>query len=102
MNFDACQDVNGMKAFADSMFTVLREKGIKNLVIDVRYNGGGNSNVGDVISFKLPNSRLAVNVSHKRFWLPGADDNDIHGVIPDIICPQDEALNAALECIKVN
>lgn len=200
MNFDACQDVNGMKAFADSMFTTLRKQGIKNLVIDVRYNGGGNSNVGDmllayiapkpfaqygktlvkvtpttialtgnryekpdtrvipedvssrhqplpeaqrfngnvylltshttfssassfawafkeagcgivigeetggmsvhygdVINFKLLNSGLAVNVSHKRFWLPGADENNIHGVLPDIICPQDEALNAALK-----
>lgn len=204
MNFDACMDVNGMQAFADSMFTTLRQHDIKDLIIDVRYNGGGNSNVGDVllkyiaqksfaqygktlvkvtpktialtgnryekpdthiipenpasrkeplpesqrfngnvyllishttfssassfawafqeagcgtvigeetggmsvhygdvISFKLPNSGLAVNVSHKRFWLPGADENDIHGVIPDIICPQDEALDTALKSIDV-
>lgn len=203
MNFDACMDVNGMQVFADSMFTTLRQQGIKNLIIDVRYNGGGNSNVGDVIlkyiapkpfaqygktlvkvtpttialtgnrydkpgtflypedpascheplpeaqrfdgkvflltshttfssassfawafkeagcgtvigeetggtsvhygdiiSFKLPNSGLAVNVSHKRFWLPGADENDIHGVLPDIVCPQDEALETALKCIE--
>lgn len=204
MNFDACMDVNGMQVFADSMFTTLRQQGTKDLIIDVRYNGGGNSNVGDVllkyiapkpfaqygkslvkvtpttialtgnrydqplpdgglregapasrheplpeaqrfagkvylltshttfssaasfawafqeagcgtvigeetggmsvhygdvIGFTLPNSRLAVNVSHKRFWLPCADANDIHGVIPDIICPQDEALEAALKCI---
>lgn len=204
MNFDACMDVNGMQAFADSMFTTLRQHDIKDLIIDVRYNGGGNSNVGDVllkyiaqksfaqygktlvkvtpttialtgnryekpdthiipenpasrkeplpesqrfngnvylltshttfssassfawafqeagcgtvigeetggmsvhygdvISFKLPNSGLAVNVSHKRFWLPGADENDIHGVIPDIICPQDEALDTAVKSIDV-
>lgn len=203
MNFDACQDVEGMKAFADSMFTVLREKGIKNLIIDVRYNGGGNSNVGDVllkyiapkpfaqygktlvkvtpttialtgnrydkpdthifpedsvsrheplpeaqrfdgrvflltshttfssassfawafketgcgtvvgeetggmsvhygdvIGFRLPNSGLAVNVSHKRFWLPGADEDDIHGVLPDIFCPQEKALEVAIDCIE--
>lgn len=200
MNFDACVDVKGMQVFADSMFTVLREQGIKDLIIDVRYNGGGNSNVGDVllnyiapkpfaqygktlvkvtpttialtgnryekpdthlypespvsrheplpeaqrfagnvylltshttfssassfawafkeagcgtvigeetggmsvhygdvIGFRLPNSGLSVNVSHKRFWLPGANENDIHGVIPDIICPQDEALEKALQ-----
>lgn len=200
MNFDACMDVKGMQVFADSMFTTLREQGIKDLIIDVRYNGGGNSNVGDVllkyiapkpfaqygktlvkvtpttialtgkryekpdthlypespasrheplpeaqrfagnvylltshttfssassfawafkeagcgtvigeetggmsvhygdvIGFRLPNSGLAVNVSHKRFWLPGANENDIHGVIPDIICPQDEALEKALQ-----
>lgn len=203
MNFDACMDVKGMEVFADSMFTTLRERGIKNLIIDVRYNGGGNSKVGDVllkyiaprpfaqfgktlikvtpttialtqnryekpetriipesdvireeplpesqrfdgtvclltshttfssaasfawafkeagcgkvigeetggmsvhygdvIGFKLQNSGLMVNVSHKRFWLPGADENDVHGVIPDIICPQDEALETALKCIE--
>lgn len=202
MNFDACMDVTGMQAFADSMFTTLRQQGIRNLVIDVHYNGGGNSNAGDVllkhiapkpfaqygktlvkvtpttmaltgnryekpdtriipedsvsrheplpeaqrfhgnvylltnhttfssassfawafkeagcgtvvgeetggmsvhygdvISFRLPNSGLAVNVSHKRFWLPGADENDIHGVIPNIICPQDESLETAMKCI---
>lgn len=202
MNFDACQDVKGMEAFADSMFRRLSAEGINNLIIDVRYNGGGNSNVGDVllkyiaprpfaqfgntyvrvtpttqsltgnryqtagifyypenpasrneplpasqrfkgkvylltshttfssassfawafkefgcgkvigeetggmsvhygdvISYTLPNSRLSCNISHKRFWQPGADENDIHGVIPDIICPQDEALEKAL-CVK--
>lgn len=203
MNFDACMDVKGMQAFADSMFTTLRQQGIKNLIIDVRYNGGGNSNVGDVllkyispkpfaqygktlvkvtpktialtanrydkpdthiipedpasrhqplpeaqrfggnvyllishttfssaasfawafkeagcgtvigeetggmsvhygdvIGFKLPNSGLSVNVSHKRFWLPGADENNIHGVMPDITSPQENALETALECIQ--
>lgn len=210
MNFDACMDVNGMQVFADSMFTKLQKQGIKDLIIDVRYNGGGNSNVGDVllkyiaprpfaqygktlvkvtpttialtgnrynqylplrgdgeechiipedsasrheplpeaqrfhgniylltshttfssassfawafkeagcgtvigeetggmsvhygdvISFRLPHSGLAVNVSHKRFWLPGADENNIHGVIPDIVCPQDEALETALQSL---
>lgn len=200
MNFDACVDVKGMQVFADSMFTTLREQGIRDLIIDVRYNGGGNSQVGDVllkyiapkpfaqygktlvrvtpktialtgnryekpdthlypespasrheplpeaqrfagnvylltshttfssassfawafkeagcgtvigeetggmsvhygdvIGFRLPNSGLAVNVSHKRFWLPDADENDIHGVIPDIVCPQDDALEKALQ-----
>ncbi|MBQ0084933.1 MAG: hypothetical protein KBS65_01680 [Prevotella sp.] len=202
MNFDACQDVNGMKAFADSMFTELRKRDIKHLIIDMRYNGGGNSAVGDVllsyiapkpfaqygktlikvkpttialtgnryekpgtllypedpdsrheplpiaqrfagnvflltshttfssassfawafkeagcgmiigeetggmsvhygdvVSFKLPNSGLVINVSHKRFWLPGADENDIHGVLPDILCPQEHALETAIDCI---
>lgn len=209
MNFDACLDVKGMEAFADSMFTKLHEQNISNLIIDVRFNGGGNSNVGDVllkylapkpfaqfgksqvritpttialtgnrytqnatvsgatpaditehpasrhdplpeaqrfrgnvylltshttfssassfawafkeagcgivigeetggmsvhygdvIGFRLPNSGLSVNVSHKRFWLPGADENNIHGVIPDVICPQDEALETAIKHIE--
>lgn len=203
MNFDVCQDVKGMEAFADSMFCTLRKEGIKDLIIDVRFNGGGNSNVGDVllkhiapkpfaqfgttyvrvtpstqsitgnryktagisfipesessykeplpasqrfdgrvyllishttfssassfawafkesgcgtvigeetggmsvhygdvISFNLRNSRLTCNISHKRFWLPGADEKNIHGVIPDIACPQDEAIETALKIIS--
>lgn len=35
------------RAFADSMFTTLREQGITNLIIDIRNNGGGISVVGD-------------------------------------------------------
>ena len=49
MNFDACYDVKGMEVFADSMFTTLKQKGVKNLIIDIRLNGGGNSNVGDAL-----------------------------------------------------
>jgi len=203
MNFDACQDEKGMEVFADSMFSTLREKDIKDLVIDIRYNGGGNSRVGDVLlkhispepfaqfgktyirvtqttqslsgkryeetgefcypediskrkkalspskrfngnvylltshttfssassfawafktfhcgtvvgeetggmsvhygdvlTYTMPHSHLSCNISHKRFWQPGADENDIHGVIPDIICPQEEALNTTLQMIK--
>lgn len=203
MNFDVCQDVKGMEQFADSMFAQLHKEGIKNLIIDVSFNGGGNSNVGDVllkhiapkpfaqygttyvrvtpvtqsltgnryqtagiffypedassrhephpvsqrfdgnvylltshttfssassfawafqeagcgtiigeetggmsvhygdvITFTLPHSSLSVNVSHKRFWLPGADENNIHGVIPNIICPQQDALQRALKYIE--
>lgn len=62
--------------------------------------GGMSVHYGDIISFKLPHSGLAVNVSHKRFWLPGADDNDIHGVLPDILCPQEHALETAIDCIE--
>lgn len=49
MDFRNFNDPNRMKVFADSMFTSLREKGIKNLIIDLRNNGGGDSQVGDVL-----------------------------------------------------
>ncbi len=49
MDFRDFNDPNRMKVFADSMFTSLREKGIKNIVIDLRNNGGGDSQVGDVL-----------------------------------------------------
>lgn len=49
MDFRSFNDPNRMKVFADSMFRSLHEKGIKNLIIDLRNNGGGDSQVGDVL-----------------------------------------------------
>lgn len=49
LNFRACQNPTRMEQFADSMFRDLREHHIGNLIIDVRENGGGNSQVGDVL-----------------------------------------------------
>lgn len=202
LTFDACINPKGMEVFADSMFTCLKEKNIQNLIVDVRYNGGGNSNVGDallkhiaptpfaqfgktyirvtpttkrlgggasrepgiyfhpenasalhepfpsdkrykgnvylltshttfssassfawafqhyncgtvigeetggmnvhfgdVLTYTLPHSNLKCNISHKRFWQPGADETSIHGVIPDIPTSQSDALNTALQMI---
>ena len=47
IDFNSCDNVEGMRHFADSMFTALRTQGIKELIIDVRNNGVGNSCVGD-------------------------------------------------------
>lgn len=49
MDFRRFNNPKKMELFADSMFLTLREKGIKNLIIDLRNNGGGNSAVGDVL-----------------------------------------------------
>lgn len=205
MDFRNFNNPGKMKAFADSMFVTLREKGIKNLIIDLRNNGGGNSAVGDVLlryispkpfqqmgktlvritpttarlikgeltvpgwhfynaeaehkliqpltkeeghyegnvyllishhtfssagsfawafkqfgmgtvigeesggmnvcsgdilSYRLPVSGLYCTISFKRFWQYGANENDIHGTLPDHQVPQEEALDAALKLIK--
>ena len=47
MDFKSFWDVDRMKNFADSMFMTFKEQGIRNLIIDIRENGGGNSLVGD-------------------------------------------------------
>ena len=44
LEFNELEDFN---LFADSAFRVLKEKGIDNLVIDLRENGGGDSDIGD-------------------------------------------------------
>lgn len=40
-------DLGDFKAFIDSAFTVIKNKGIENLIIDIRENGGGDSDIGD-------------------------------------------------------
>lgn len=48
--FDSFSFENGyMHTFLDSMFTDINKRNIKNLIIDIRNNGGGNSEVGDEI-----------------------------------------------------
>ncbi len=206
MDFRSFQDVGRMKHFADSMFSVLREKHIGNLIIDLRENGGGNSAVGDVLLrylspvpfvqmekalvkvtpatarlmgadipaggftfeesdpseyiipltpqeghyhgnvylltsnktfssagsfawafketgagktvgeetggmnvsfgdilyFRLPVSKLSCSVSYKRFWQFHADENNIHGTLPDIPVPAADALDAAMKLVGKN
>lgn len=205
VDFRSCDDPQGMQQFADSLFATLRREGIRNLIVDVRQNGGGNSQVGDVllrylaarpftqfaralmrvtpttrrllgdpslvpgwsfsenadtsrfirpltaeeghfggraylltshrtfsaaaafawafkafgagtvvgeeaggmgvsfgdfVRYTLPASRLTCTISHKRFWHYGADEEDIHGVLPDYPVPQQDALQKAMELIK--
>lgn len=40
-------DWNGFKAFADSSFKLIKDKKIKNIIINLIDNGGGDSDVGD-------------------------------------------------------
>ena len=47
INFLSFNNLSAFKVFSDSVFTILQEKRIKNLIIDIRYNGGGNSKLGD-------------------------------------------------------
>lgn len=206
MDFRNFSDVQGMEAFADSMFKELRDKGIENLIIDIRNNGGGNSAVGDVLlrylspepfiqmdkilvrvtpltsklmgardlqpmlifqevdpvnfikprtaeeghytgtvylltsnrtfssagsfawafkecnmgtvvgeetggmnvcygdilTYQLPISGLSTSISFKRFWQLRADENNIHGTLPDIAVPAAEALDTALKLATSN
>ncbi len=206
MDFREFSDVRGMEQFADSMFTELRNRGIGNLIIDIRNNGGGNSAVGDVLlryfspepfvqmdkalirvtpltarlmgnadigprfvfhekdsaefihprsledgfytgrvylltsnktfssagsfawtfkecgmgkvvgeetggmnvcygdilSYRLPVSKITATISFKRFWQLRADENDIHGTMPDVSVPAADALDAAMKLVRKN
>lgn len=45
LEYNKCRNYEKFKTFLDSSFTVIRQKGIKNLIIDIRKNGGGNSDL---------------------------------------------------------
>lgn len=64
--------------------------------------GGMNVCYGDILPYRLPISGMLCTISFKRFWQMNADENDVHGTIPDIEVPASEALNTALKqiCIK--
>lgn len=203
MDFKEFSDPGRMKIFADSMFTALRENNIHSLIIDITENGGGNSEVGDillrylsprsfnqfgkelarvtpttqrlmntkqnvgwyymetresdmiapltereghfkgrvylltsnhtfssagsfawafkmfgmgkvvgeetggmnvcfgdVLMYRLPVSGLNASISYKRFWQYGADENDIHGTLPDYEVPKEKALAKAIEMAR--
>jgi hypothetical protein len=59
-------------------------------------------NFGDIIYQFLPNTGLQYSVSHKKFYQYGATDNDFHGTIPDLIVPEQDALNFAIGLIMKN
>lgn len=61
--------------------------------------GGVNVCFGDILRFQLPKSKLNVYVSYKRFWQMNADENDIHGTIPDIQVPASDAMKTAIKII---
>ena len=47
--FDSFMNSDEQKAYADRLFAELDANGTKNLVIDLRFNGGGNSRYGDYL-----------------------------------------------------
>jgi len=68
----------GEKKRIDSVFAAIREKGAKNLIVDLRFNGGGNSQAGEYIMNYLTSKpyymvgRIDIKLSKQGFdehWL---------------------------------
>lgn len=65
-----------------------------------RETGGMNVSYGDYLRYRLPVSGLQCAISYKRFWQFRASEDDIHGALPDLDVPADEALEAAYRLIR--
>ena len=48
VHFNSFADIPRFTEFIDSVFTVINEREITDLIIDIRNNGGGNSLIGDI------------------------------------------------------
>ena len=57
---------------------------------------------GDILMYPMPVSRMNTSISFKRFWQLRADENDIHGTIPDIAVPASDAMDAAMKLVRKN
>lgn len=47
IDFTSFEDLEAFERFADSAFAILQKKNIRHLIIDLRQNGGGDSDIGD-------------------------------------------------------
>lgn len=64
--------------------------------------GGMNVCYGDILTYTLPISKIKTTISFKRFWQLRADENDIHGTLPDVAVNADDALDTALRLAAKN
>lgn len=62
--------------------------------------GGMNVCFGDILMYRMPVSQIPASISFKRFWQLRADENDIHGTLPDIEVPAADALATTLQLIR--
>ena len=62
--------------------------------------GGWIVSYGDYIPTELPNTKLKLNISTKKFYTIGTTNKDLHGVIPDEKVPAKDALTNVLNKIK--
>ena len=54
---------------------------------------------GDIITPKLPNSKLFYSISWKKFYNYGATDDNVHGTLPDYYIEAEKALDFTIDLI---
>lgn len=83
---------------ASSFAWVFKECGMGTVIGEE--TGGMNVCYGDILDYRLPVSGLHCSISFKRFWQFHADEDSIHGTIPDVSVPAMDAFDTALKIIK--
>ena len=85
---------------ASSFAWIFKKLGIGKIIGEE--TGGMNVSYGDVVTYTMPISKLECIISYKRYWKYGADENEIHGAMPDVEIAADRAMGTALRLANRN
>jgi len=66
MSYNKCEDYDAFSIFLDSTFQQISSNGINKLIIDLRFNSGGNSSLNDKLLSYL--TRKKYRQSSGRYW----------------------------------
>jgi len=66
IHYNSCTDYEAFDAFLQSTFQQIKEKGFTDLIIDIRYNSGGNSSLNDLLLAYITDKPY--RQASKRFW----------------------------------
>lgn len=66
IHYNSCTGYDAFKKFLQSTFHAIEKKGIKDLIIDIRNNSGGNSSLNDLLIAYI--SDKAYRQTSKRLW----------------------------------
>ena len=66
IHYNSCTDYDAFNAFLQTTFKDIKEEDIKDLIIDIRYNSGGNSSLNDLLIAYI--SKKGYRQSFKRLW----------------------------------
>jgi len=66
ISYNSCTDYDAFKLFLHSTFEKINQAGIKDLIIDVRNNSGGNSSLNDLLIAFFTDKKY--RQSSKRLW----------------------------------
>lgn len=92
--------LNSHETFSSASWLAVVFKHYKMGVTIGEETGGMNISSGDVITEKLPHTQFGLVLPHKIFYMVGTDENSpIHGILPDIPVPAEEAMDTALKKI---